>query len=410
MNNMMEKYKFAVLISHPIQYHVPIFQALAKDPRIDLMVYYCWDFGVGEAREEPEFGVKYSWDIPMLEGYTYKFLKNWSLKPSSTSFWGQINPSIIGELRREKYDGLLVHGYSFFTNWLAFFAARGAHTPIFLRGITHILDKRPWYVRLAKRMILPPLFRMVSKCMYIGEHNKAYYKEYGARDEKLMHLPHVVSNKFFKGFDEKLRPEREKIKKEFGVPSGKPVILFAGKLIPKKRPMWALKAYEETRKATDSAFLVAGDGPLRKKMEAYVEKNNIPDVSFVGFLNQTELPRAYVSGDVFVLPSGWGETWGLTINEALNFGLPVIVSDKVGCGGNLVKEGENGYIIKSFDELVVALEELVSDSEKRKEYSKKSREIISHWGVPEAVESIVNALRSNDRLAIRHPERSEGSH
>jgi len=73
---MDKRYKLAVLISHPIQYHVPIFQALAKDPQVDLTVYYCWDFGVGEERVEPEFGVKYSWDIPMLEGYNYKFLKN----------------------------------------------------------------------------------------------------------------------------------------------------------------------------------------------------------------------------------------------------------------------------------------------------------------------------------------------
>ena len=63
----------------------------------------------------------------------------------------------------------------------------------------------------------------------------------------------------------------------------------------------------------------------------------------VGFKNQLELPDFYQLADTFVLPSGVGETWGLVVNEAMCFKLPVIVSHLVGCAEDLVEEGVNGY-------------------------------------------------------------------
>src|SRR3989344_3471124 len=98
------KYRLAIVASHPIQYQAPLFRALAQDPRLDVTVYYCWDFGISEAGFDKELGVKVKWDIPLLDGYRYKLLKNWSPKPAP-SFFGQINPSIIRELKEKEFDG-----------------------------------------------------------------------------------------------------------------------------------------------------------------------------------------------------------------------------------------------------------------------------------------------------------------
>ncbi len=125
----MAKYKLAILVSHPIQYQAPLFKKLAERPEVDLTVYFCWDFGVKETYDS-EFGKKLEWNIPLLDGYQYKFLKNYSLKPSS-GFWGQINPSIILELLTNKYDAILIFGWNSFTNWLAFFTAFINKTPVF---------------------------------------------------------------------------------------------------------------------------------------------------------------------------------------------------------------------------------------------------------------------------------------
>jgi hypothetical protein len=71
------KKKIAIITSHPIQYQTPLFRELAKNSEVDLIVYFCWNFGVTESLD-PEFGRKIKWDTPLLEGYNFKFLKNFS--------------------------------------------------------------------------------------------------------------------------------------------------------------------------------------------------------------------------------------------------------------------------------------------------------------------------------------------
>src|SRR5262249_36768892 len=67
-----------------------------------------------------------------------------------------------------------------------------------------------------------------------------------------------------------------------------------------------------------------------------VSKHQGPNASFIGFLNQSEISRAYGAADCLVLPSGAQETWGLVVNEAMASGLPCIVSDACGCAEDLI--------------------------------------------------------------------------
>ena len=94
--------------------------------------------------------------------------------------------------------------------------------------------------------------------------------------------------------------------------------------------------------------IVVGDGPLRRQMEEYAVQAKIP-VSFVGFLNQGEISKAYVSSDCLVLPSDASETWGLVVNEAFVCGIPAIVSDAVGCAPDLIVERETGWVFQRGD-------------------------------------------------------------
>ncbi len=107
--------------------------------------------------------------------------------------------------------------------------------------------------------------------------------------------------------------------------------------------MTLLLAHRELSKKVKSSLVFVGDGYLRDKMEKYINDNNLENVFIMGFRNQSELPGFYAMSDVFVLPSKL-EPWGLVVNEAMCFGLPVIVSDQVGASGDLVVDDENGYI------------------------------------------------------------------
>ncbi|MEK7568239.1 MAG: glycosyltransferase family 4 protein [Patescibacteria group bacterium] len=391
-------YRLAILTSHPIQYQAPLFKKLAERPEIDLTVYFCWDFGAGEKSLDAEFGKKIKWDIPLLEGYEYKFLKNFSLKPSS-EFFGQINFGIIKELRQNNYDAILVFGWNSFTNWLVFLTAFWRKTPIFLRGenpLNQEFLKSGWKIRL-KKIILGWLFKHINVFLYIGEENKKFYQFYGAPEEKLIFCPYAVDNNRFMAAAKELRIRNQELRKRLNIEREAVAILFVGKFIEKKRPLDLLKAFQLlTTNYKPLIYLVfVGDGALRPELENYAKERNLKNIIFTGFKNQTELPQYYATADIFVLPSGKGETWGLAVNEAMCFGLSIIVSDIVGCGSDLVKNGENGFIfpLGDVEKLAECLKELESDSKKRKLFGKKSFEIIQNYSYNEDIEGILKALK-----------------
>jgi glycosyltransferase involved in cell wall biosynthesis len=170
-------------------------------------------------------------------------------------------------------------------------------------------------------------------------------------------------------------------------------VLFAGKLIDKKQPLRLLDAYARVRRERPCALLIAGDGPLRGEMERRVASASMPDVHFAGFLNQSELPAAYAAADLFVLPSQLHETWGLVVNEAMNFSLPVVVSDKVGCAADLVRTGANGFVIPHDDTaaLTSAIARLVDEPELRARFGAVSRAIVDRYSIEAAANGIVAA-------------------
>ncbi len=142
-------------------------------------------------------------------------------------------------------------------------------------------------------------------------------------------------------------------------------------------------------------MVFVGEGILRRDIEKYIKEKNLKNIYFAGFKNQTELSKYYTMADILVLPSQEGETWGLVVNEAMCFGLPVIISDVVGCGSDLVKEGINGYIfpVGDIDELSRRLEDLIENPQKRTAFGEKSFEIIQNCSYQKDIEGISAALK-----------------
>jgi glycosyltransferase involved in cell wall biosynthesis len=154
-----------------------------------------------------------------------------------------------------------------------------------------------------------------------------------------------------------------------------------------------LSAFSTVRKELPCWLVMVGDGNLRVDIEAQIRESGIKNAILPGFLNQDELPPAYTAADIFVLPSAFYETWGLVVNEAMNFSLPAVVSDKVGCGKDLVKDGWNGFVFPHTDERQLAdrLRQLVKDAALRKEFGKNSAELIANYTVENCANGIVRA-------------------
>lgn len=360
------KKKILVVTSHPIQYQTPFFKKVAENLGVQLLVIFCWNFGV-EEKIDPEFGISIKWDIPLLDGYNYKFLKNFSTNPSS-EFWGQVNWGVTKEILIFRPDFILILGWNSFTNWLSIFTAWVCGIPIILKAENPLNQehlKSKWKLFI-KSIILRIFFKGVSAFLYIGKENKKFYEYYGVPQKKLFFGPYSVDNDFFFEESNVLKKKREEFRREYYLKSEDTVLLFVGKLINKKRPQDLLEAYKIALVQNPNLKLIfVGDGELRLDLEK--KSKDLPGVFFVGFKNQTELPKFYTLADVFVLPSGAGETWGLVVNEAMCFGLPIIVSNMVGCSSDLVIENKTGFIfqyknIRDLSEKILLSEKLKNNN------------------------------------------------
>ena len=387
------KFRVAYLVSHPIQYQVPLLQRLAAHPQLTLHVYYMNDQGA-RANRDPEFGVSIQWDIPLLEGYSWTLLRNRSPWPGGEHLFGYIHPSVAGVLTRERYDALIVHGYAHATEWLAFMGAWRSRTPVLLRGESTLLGRRPPWVAAAKRVALGALLRRVHGALAIGTLNREFYRAYGVPDDRIFWVPYAVDNTRFRADADRWQPSRAALREALGLPPDLPVVLYAGKLVPRKRPLDLLAAYARVAADHPSAMVFLGEGAERPRLEAAVARHALSGVSITGFVNQGEIGRYYAAADVLVLPSEH-EPWGLVLNEGMCFGLPVIASGAVGAVPDLVRAGENGFVYPVGDvpALADALRRLLADPARRARMGARSREIVAAYSFDADVDGILAALR-----------------
>ncbi len=335
--------RIGFLVSHPIQYYAPIFRALAR--QCDLTVYFAHR-QTAEQQARAGFGVAFDWDVDILSGYESRFLTNRAKAPSTDDFWGCNTPEIAGEIARGRYDAFVVPGWALWSYWQAVIACRRAGLPVLVRGDSQLAGQRRSWVRLAKAPVFSSMLRAFDGYLYVGQRNREYLLHHGARPERMFFSPHCVDNDAFAEASRRARIAHLR-RREAG--DSVPTVLFAGKLIAKKRPLDALRAIVALRAngmPIDAVF--AGSGELQPELEQLARRTGVP-VEFLGFVNQSRMPEVYASVDAVVLPSEGTETWGLVVNEAMACGVPAVVSDAVGCGPDLVVPGQTGAVFTLAD-------------------------------------------------------------
>jgi len=385
-------YRLAILASHPIQYHVPLYRALAKRSEIDLTVLFCSNFGL-KAYHDRNFGQDVKWDIPLLDGYHNEFLPNVSPRPNPSRFWGLINPVIVQRLRKENFDAVWLHGWALASNCMAWVTAASRHLPIFIRGETNGMTEPVGLKRIAKRILLKKFFKHVTGFLAIGTNNANFYRSYNVSEKRIFMTPYSIDNAFFIGRSQELEGQKRILKEKEGIPPDLPVILFCGKLYDVKRPMDILQAFALLDRSLRASLVFVGDGPLRAEMERFVVQRRVANVHFLGFRNQQELPRCYALADLLVLSSA-SETWGIVLNEAMCSKLPLIVSDRVGAAADLVRNGVNGFVypMGNIEALADCITRVITNDVVRDEMGQRSLEIIKRWGPEESVKGVLSCL------------------
>lgn len=387
------KCKLAIVATHPIQYFSPWFRDIADNGDVSLRVFYLWDFGV-ESRMDPGFRMPIQWDIPLLSGYEHEFVPNHSRRPGTDRTMGLWNPALIARLRAWRPDAVLLMGYNFASLLRLIFCWRDVRVPLLFRGDSHRIVARQGIRESLRRHLIGLVFRRFSAFLYVGSANKDYFLHHGVPEHKLFHAPHAVDNDRFFEASVVAAAEAREWRRSLGIPDGHQVVLFAGKLEPKKRPLDLLTAFTSAG-IENTSLIFVGSGELEDALRSAAGAN--PAIFFAPFQNQTQMPRVYAAADLFVLPSyGPSETWGLAVNEAMCMGLPVIASDHVGCARDLVMPRRNGLTFPAGDvaALAACLREAFSEAPRLKAWGEEGRRMIGEYSYRHATAGLRRALAS----------------
>lgn len=376
--------RLAIISTHPIQYYAPVFKLLSE--KIELKVFYT-NGNQSVDKFDEGFKRKISWDLPLLEGYNYEFLKNTSKNSGTHHFKGIINPDGIDCIKKFQPDAILVYGWS---NQSHLKILKHFHNklPVYFRGDSTLIDQSIGFKKIIKKIFLTWVYKHIDIAFYVGKANKAYYKYYGLSDKQLIFANHAIDNE---RFGENRNIEALAIRNKLNINEDEVLTLFAGKLENKKNPELLLQAFIELN-LPKVHLLFVGNGELEATLKLSVERLKLKNVHFVDFQNQTQIPPIYQACDLFCLPSqGPGETWGLAVNEAMAAGKAILISDKVGCGEDLINS-ENGMIFTSNDinDLKQKLITLTSNKSLLTKMGENSLELIQNWSFEQQVNAIVS--------------------
>jgi glycosyltransferase involved in cell wall biosynthesis len=380
--------RLAIAATHPVQYQIPWYRALAGREGVELVVLYALlptpeQQGVG-------FGRDFAWDVPLLDGYAWEELENTARNPSLDGFFASRTPGVEAALARARPDAVIVGGWNALPLLQALRACGRLGIPCLVRAESSGLRPRGLLPRAAHRLLLSRF----DACLAIGRASRQFYLRNGVPSDRIFPAPYFVDDERFAAQAAARRPERESIREAWGIGPRDVCFLFAGKLVPKKRVLDFLAACGSARRSDPRVrALVVGTGEMESLARGYARRRDA-GAEFVGFLNQSEISRAYVAADCLVLPSDYGETWGLVVNEAMIHGLPAIVSDRVGCGPDLVIEGETGRIFPfgEVDALARALLSMSADDAARAAMGSRARAHVASYSAERAVDGTLEAV------------------
>ncbi len=377
--------RLALIASHPVQYYVPLFRELAR--RIDLHVFYAHDATAAQ-QAAAGFGHAFTWDIDLKSGYSYSFLRNVAKNAGTDRFSGCDTPEIGARLREGSFTAVLALGWHLKSMIQGILAAKRIGLPVLVRGDSQLGTPRSRLKRITKSVVYPRFLRLFNAALYVGERNRDYYRFYNYPENSLFHSPHCVDTARFAA--SATAEARSSLRIRLGLSDADRLVLFAGKLLPFKRPLDVVEAVALLRASgVPTQLMVAGSGPLDSDLRALALSRNVP-LHSLGFQNQTEMPAAYVAADLLCLPSTARETWGLVCNEALACGTPAVMSSEVGCAPDLASPGSvcQVFPIGNVTELANAMSKVLADPDGRE----RAALLSEHFTLARAADGIVSAM------------------
>jgi glycosyltransferase involved in cell wall biosynthesis len=386
--------RLAIFVTHPVQYHVPLWRALAKHPGLDVKVFYFNDQSVRGGLDR-DFGVDVKWDVDLLSGYSHEFLS----RDAPLDAPGSMRlAQPLALLRRERPDWVWISGYThtFERQLVALAPLAGAR--VIMRAEFSDLSEhgRPFLKRVARDLYLRGFYAAVSRFCYPGANGLAHLRAHGVSPQHASFSPYSVDDALIRHSLEAV--DRVEARRELGIGDQHFAFVLSGKLIARKAPMLVVEAIRAHRHRDRVVLIALGDGELRDEFVPAARALLGDRFIFPGFVNQSQLGRYFRAADALVMPSRH-ETWGLVVNEAMHYGLPVIVTDQTGCHHDLVLPERTGLVIPRDDAtaLARAMEWLSDEPARARAMGTAAGRHIEGYTVAQSARGVFAALGLDDR-------------
>jgi glycosyltransferase involved in cell wall biosynthesis len=394
--------RLAIVVSHPIQHFAPWHRELARDPTVDLKVFFCCHWGI-QRYYDAEFGSSLQWDIPLVEGYEHEFLPI-DREPEKLTFSTVDNPTVSNALSAFDPHVIKLFGYAYRTNWRAATWARSRRRPLLIYSDSNLRARRPLLRRLMRAPAVRAFYRMVDGAMFVGDNNRAYHARYGIPADRLFEgmLP-VDRDRLLASVPERVST-RHAIREQYGIPRDAFVVLFSGKFSARKRPMDLVRAVDKVR-ARDRVWVVLmGEGSERAALEQEIASRRLSNVTITGFVNQSAVGAHYAASDALAMISE-DDPHPLSVTEASCFGLPIIASDTLGCVGpnDTARPGVNSLVVPmgDIDAIARAIDTLSNERPTWESLHVGSLQIGASQDVKVAATSLAHAAHTLHRLGPR---------
>jgi glycosyltransferase involved in cell wall biosynthesis len=327
--------RIGVVTAIPTPYRDPFWNVVSGYEGVDLELIYC-------AKNKGDRPWKVSWEQNYRAHYPKAFNLASKFGKSASLYW---NPEIRSILKGSKFDGLIIGGYNHLTMLWAISYARQHRIPYFLASESYLGQGRAKWKHLIKSWFVRLIVTRAKGCFPTGDLASDYLLHYGANRKQLCAVPNIPDVKSFYQMAQSLSAERSSIRTELRLQ--KRSILFIGRFIAMKGGHFLIKAFERIAESIDAQLVMLGDGPKRNEWESLVQELGLKDrVRFEGFQAPESLPKWFAAADLMCLPST-NETWSVVVLEALASGLPVVVTDRVGCYPNAVVNETVGKVVSA---------------------------------------------------------------
>ncbi len=306
----------------------------------------------------------YDWYYDELKTDGMRLLKEHTLLLRSESYKIILNPELPGLLKKAKPDLVIMAGdYLALSVWAALLGKYLLGYKVLFWSESHLDEssKRGRFLIAVRETIRKIFYRCPDGFLYPGEKAAAFVRKYCRENAQLLQYPNLIDNASYRSAKaQTTEADIQAYRKEHDIPDGSFVFSCVARLDWEKGIYEFLQLLTRCKHRDRVVLLIAGRGEAQQRLEEYARKNRL-HVQFLGYCTQAEITQMHCAADAFVLPS-LADPNPLSVIEALWCELPLLLTKHVGNHPEVVREGENGYVIdyQEEDAAVQKIEKMIT--------------------------------------------------